>query len=147
MALRRRSEVWCGGELAPGVQAVTVKARDLLVLTADQVRNLNGEQMAVDLPGAIVWIEPPAEMPDAEVQRVVADVKRVGAARVVVLPRESADRDLPSDEVQQAAEAFRAAPAMVRDVAAELLAAARVDEAVRKRAEQIVDEYLTGAGL
>ena len=160
MALRRRSELermvkkQADRVFGIPVKAVPVQTRPLRVLDGAhfdallrKVKADDLEQVRQDVAGGIVWVEPYAATLQPSVDTGVAVLKQCGAARVVVLPPADAARDLPQAAVEQATRAFTSAPAMVREVAAELLTAANAPPHVRTRAAELVDEYLMGAGL
>ncbi len=160
MALRKRSELervvkqQADRVFGFPVRVVPVQTRPLLVIDGAHFDALLGkikaddlEQVRQDVTGGIVWVEPYAATLQPSVDAGVAKLKQLGAARVVVLPPADANRELPQAVVEQATRAFVSAPAMVREVAAELLMGANAPEHVRTRAVELVDEYLTGAGL
>jgi hypothetical protein len=100
-----------------------------------------------DVHGAIVWYEPLADATDAEVAKVVNQLREAGALKVVVLPRVTADQELPQQQVEQAAAAFSGGAAQARAVAAELIVAAQVDAETARAAGELVERYLVEAGL
>jgi hypothetical protein len=153
VALRRRSTV-VTPERISGVTAVLVESRPLLVLDGahfdELVRKARAgdlEQVRHDVTGGIVWVQPYAATLQPLVDAGVAALHEAGAIRVVVLPRETGDRELPKEQVEQAAAAFVGGAGQVRAVVAELLRDAKVDDATRERASELVDQYLTEQGL
>ena len=104
-------------------------------------------QLHKDVEGAIVWVEPYAATLQPVVDSGVDFLRRAGAVRVVVLPRATADEQLPAEQVRQAAEAFATGPALVRQVAEDLAMALSIPDWQKARALEVVSKRLDGVGL
>lgn len=138
MARRPRSSVSAeprGSADDPRVRRVPIPARRLVVVGPGGWFGLN------EIQGAIVWLKP-GDHSDQELVDGAENLRKEGAARVIVLPRDAEDAVLP-------AEAGSPAPshdaASIREAVAELVA--ELPEAVREPAGARVERLLSEAGL
>lgn len=100
------------------------------------LKHVMGQSVYAQPSGTIVWIDP-ADASELDVEAVKELYEMHGAVRVRVLPRPEQDAPLPAAAAQDSRSTT------VREIAAELLAEARVEDEVREAARGIVEACLT----